>query len=418
MMNPMNHMATHFPGDMGGYGQHHTGPGPGSPAQQQAHGAGGPVDGMNGFRAMQQQQQQQQQQPAGPNAMFQGPAMESQQQRSMMGSNAHMAGGQVVTNNMMNGSSMALGPGPMNGMMNMQMPPQQQQQQQQSQMGAGGMQQQHMMQQQPQQHMGVHMDGSNMVGGGGGGPVVGQQQQQGGNGQGVRACAGCGGKILERFLFHALDRFWHHGCLKCSCCGARLADIGVSCYTKAGMILCRADYVRLFGSSGACSACGQGIPANELVMRVGGAGPAGGPGGGGGGGPNGIHPPSGGGGNAAGGVYHVKCFACTKCQTQLMPGDRYALIGGSLLCEQDCHKMMKNNNNNNNNNNNANNNNHAGPGGGGAGVGGGGGGGGGGVNQPPGAGGPGATGTNASTGGSGGGPVRKGKVGRPRRSRD
>ena len=34
-MNPMNHMATHFPGDMGGYGQHHTGPGPGSPAQQQ-----------------------------------------------------------------------------------------------------------------------------------------------------------------------------------------------------------------------------------------------------------------------------------------------------------------------------------------------------------------------------------------------
>lgn len=259
MMNPMNHMATHFPGDMGGYGQHHTGPGPGSPAQQQQQqqqqpqhgGPGGPVDGMNGFRGMQQQQQQ----PTGPvgNPMFQpqGPPMESQQQqqqRSMMGSNAHMAGGQVVTNNMMNGSSMSLGPGPMNGMMNMQMPPQQQQQQQpQQQLGPGVMQQQqHMMQQQQQQppqqqHMGVHMDGSNMVGGGPG--VVGGQQQ-GGNGQGVRACAGCGGKILERFLFHALDRFWHHGCLKCSCCGARLADIGVSCYTKAGMILCRADYVR------------------------------------------------------------------------------------------------------------------------------------------------------------------------------
>ena len=163
-------------------------------------------------------------------------------------------------------------------------------------------------------------------------------------------------------------------------------------------------FSRLFGSSGACSACGQGIPANELVMRVGGAGPTGGPGGG----PNGIHPPPPSGG---GGVYHVKCFACTKCQTQLMPGDRYALIGGSLLCEQDCHKMMKNNNNNNNNNNNANNNNHAGPGGGG------------GVNQQPGAGGPGATGTNVTTtggggAGGGGGPVRKGKVGRPRRSRD
>lgn len=192
MMNPMNHMATHFPGDMGGYSQHHTGPGPGSPAQP--HGV--PVDGMNGFRNMQQ--------PSGANAMFQGAAAMENQQRSMMGSNAHMAGGQVVTNNMMNGSSMG-------AMMNMQMPAQQQH----------GMQQ-HVQ----QQHMGVHMDGM----------VSGQQ--------GVRACAGCGGKILERFLFHALDRFWHHGCLKCSCCGARLADIGVSCYTKAGMILCRADYVR------------------------------------------------------------------------------------------------------------------------------------------------------------------------------
>ena len=92
-----------------------------------------------------------------------------------------------------------------------------------------------------------------------------------------------------------------------------------------------------------------------------------------------------------------------------MPGDRYALIGGSLLCEQDCHKMMKNNNNNNNNNNNANNNNHAGPGA----VGG--------VNQPGAGGpGPGATGpvTAGGGGGGGGGPVRKGKVGRPRRSRD
>ena len=102
---------------------------------------------------------------------------------------------------------------------------------------------------------------------------------------------------------------------------------------------------------------------------------------------NGHGPPSlqaagvGGGAGAAAGVYHVKCFACTKCQTQLMPGDRYALIGGSLMCEQDCHKMMKNNNNNNNANNNNNNN-------------------------------------NANAGNGAGGPVRKGKVGRPRRSRD
>lgn len=60
----------------------------------------------------------------------------------------------------------------------------------------------------------------------------------------VKVCAGCGGKILERFLLHALDRYWHNGCLKCSCCGAMLADIGQSCFTKGGMILCKNDYMR------------------------------------------------------------------------------------------------------------------------------------------------------------------------------
>ena len=158
---------------------------------------------------------------------------------------------------------------------------------------------------------------------------------------------------------------------------------------------------RLFGSSGACSACGQGIPANELVMRVGGGAASAAAAGGGGGAPQ---TPANAAAAAGGGVYHVKCFACTKCQTQLMPGDRYAIIGGSLLCEQDCHKMMKNNNNNNNVN--TNNNNHS--------------------NQAAGVGVP-PTGAaaigNASSGGGGGGgggggPVRKGKVGRPRRSRD
>ncbi|KAJ8917441.1 hypothetical protein NQ315_005488 [Exocentrus adspersus] len=60
----------------------------------------------------------------------------------------------------------------------------------------------------------------------------------------VKICAGCGGKIVERFLLHALDRYWHNGCLKCSCCAAMLADIGTSCFTKAGMILCKQDYMR------------------------------------------------------------------------------------------------------------------------------------------------------------------------------
>jgi len=80
----------------------------------------------------------------------------------------------------------------------------------------------------------------------------------------VKHCAGCGGellmhinlhlpfayffkstgKIMERFFLHALDRYWHNSCLKCSCCGAMLADIGTSCFTRSGMILCKADYSR------------------------------------------------------------------------------------------------------------------------------------------------------------------------------
>ncbi|XP_067002440.1 rhombotin-2 [Anabrus simplex] len=167
----------------------------------------------------------------------------------------------------------------------------------------------------------------------------------------VKVCAGCGGKIMERFLLHALDRYWHNGCLKCSCCGAMLADIGGSCFTKANMILCKTDYIRLFGNSGACSACGQTIPASEFVMRAGGpgAGPQQQPG---------HH------------VFHLKCFACSKCGAQLVPGDRYCLLAGSLVCEQDWHKLLK-----------------------GSGVG------------------------NATPSGAGT-AVRKGKVGRPRRSRD
>ncbi|XP_074191196.1 LIM domain transcription factor LMO4 isoform X2 [Rhinolophus sinicus] len=58
-----------------------------------------------------------------------------------------------------------------------------------------------------------------------------------------KRCAGCGGKIADRFLLYAMDSYWHSRCLKCSCCQAQLGDIGTSCYTKSGMILCRNDYI-------------------------------------------------------------------------------------------------------------------------------------------------------------------------------
>lgn len=158
------------------------------------------------------------------------------------------------------------------------------------------------------------------------------------NAPALKQCAGCGGKIVERFLLHALDRYWHHGCLKCSCCGAMLADIGSSCFFKSGMILCKNDYTRMFGGGGSCAACGQAIPASEFVMRTGA--------------PPHHH------------VFHIKCFACSKCGAHLMQGDRYYMLTGSLVCEQDWHKLVK------------------------------------------------------GASGAAGAPVRKGKVGRPRRSRE
>lgn len=61
---------------------------------------------------------------------------------------------------------------------------------------------------------------------------------------GPRSCAGCGGRIADRFLLFSMERYWHTRCLKCSCCQAQLGEIGTTCYSKGGMILCRNDYIR------------------------------------------------------------------------------------------------------------------------------------------------------------------------------
>ncbi|KAI8741758.1 LIM domain transcription factor LMO4, partial [Biomphalaria glabrata] len=67
----------------------------------------------------------------------------------------------------------------------------------------------------------------------------------------------------------------------------------------------------LFGSGGSCSACCQPIPASELVMR------------------------------AQTNVYHLKCFTCCTCHTPLNTGDRYGIVQGSLVCEQDFPKVVR-----------------------------------------------------------------------------
>lgn len=105
----------------------------------------------------------------------------------------------------------------------------------------------------------------------------------GGAGGAPQECAGCCKPITERFLLKALDLYWHEDCLKCGCCDCRLGEVGSTLYTKANLILCKRDYLRLFGNTGYCAACSKVIPAFEMVMR------------------------------ARSNVYHLECFACQQC---------------------------------------------------------------------------------------------------------
>ncbi|KAF7383400.1 hypothetical protein HZH66_012750 [Vespula vulgaris] len=103
------------------------------------------------------------------------------------------------------------------------------------------------------------------------------------NGATQQECAGCGKTITERYLLKALDLYWHEDCLKCGCCDCRLGEVGSTLYTKANLILCKRDYLRLFGNTGYCAACNKVIPAFEMVMR------------------------------ARTNVYHLECFSCQEC---------------------------------------------------------------------------------------------------------
>ncbi|GAU93287.1 hypothetical protein RvY_05252 [Ramazzottius varieornatus] len=131
------------------------------------------------------------------------------------------------------------------------------------------------------------------------------------SGQESLYCAGCEAAIVDRFYLKALDKIWHEDCLKCACCDCRLGEVGSSCFTKANLILCRRDYLRLFGNMGSCSACDKNIPAFELVMR------------------------------ANGNVYHLECFACFECRNRFCVGDRFYLWNNHILCEADYEEKVQ-----------------------------------------------------------------------------
>lgn len=122
-----------------------------------------------------------------------------------------------------------------------------------------------------------------------------QQKQNQKQKQNDNICAACLKPIRERYLLVALDKQWHEDCLKCACCDCRLGEVGSSLFTHADKILCRRDFLRIFGQAGNCAACKKSIPPYELVMR------------------------------ANENAYHMECFACQQCQYRFCVGDRFHL---------------------------------------------------------------------------------------------
>lgn len=56
-------------------------------------------------------------------------------------------------------------------------------------------------------------------------------------------CAGCKGRIMDRYLVKVSGKTWHTSCLKCCMCGLELGK-EATCYTKEDKIYCKTDYAR------------------------------------------------------------------------------------------------------------------------------------------------------------------------------
>ncbi|CAB1323847.1 unnamed protein product [Coregonus sp. 'balchen'] len=113
-------------------------------------------------------------------------------------------------------------------------------------------------------------------------------------------CAGCGGKISDRYYLLAVDKQWHLRCLKCCECKQHL-ESELTCFAKDGSIYCKEDYYRRF-SVQRCARCHLGISASEMVMR------------------------------ARDSVYHLSCFTCTTCNKTLTTGDHFGMKDSLVYC--------------------------------------------------------------------------------------
>uniref|UniRef100_A0A1I8EMJ3 LIM zinc-binding domain-containing protein n=1 Tax=Wuchereria bancrofti TaxID=6293 RepID=A0A1I8EMJ3_WUCBA len=114
-------------------------------------------------------------------------------------------------------------------------------------------------------------------------------------------CAGCNNAILDRYVFHVLEKAWHASCIQCADCKELLSE---TCFTRDGLILCRKDFARRYGTR--CAGCNMGLDRNDLVRR------------------------------ARDKIFHVQCFQCTVCQKKLDTGEQlYILNGNRFVCKHD-----------------------------------------------------------------------------------
>ncbi|KAK6978346.1 LIM/homeobox protein Lhx9 [Biomphalaria glabrata] len=122
-------------------------------------------------------------------------------------------------------------------------------------------------------------------------------------------CAGCGGRILDRYYLHAVEKQWHTHCLTCSDCHFRL-DSELTCFARDGNIYCKTDYYRRFAVKN-CARCQMPISVNELIMR------------------------------AKDQVFHLTCFACSACNRTLKSGEQYGVKEGLIYCRMDYELMFQ-----------------------------------------------------------------------------
>ncbi|XP_057371602.1 uncharacterized protein LOC130692508 [Daphnia carinata] len=116
-------------------------------------------------------------------------------------------------------------------------------------------------------------------------------------------CAGCGSKIADRYYLVAVDKAWHSECLRCDEC-RRPLDTALSCFARQSRIYCREDYHRLFSGRKQCAKCCETLQPDELVMR------------------GREH------------LFHTRCFSCHVCQTHLIKGSTFGMVGALIYCQQ------------------------------------------------------------------------------------